>query len=88
MKTKLIAIASLAVIAVSVLAGCGGAKFTCDNCGEEKTGKKYSKEVLGETVTYCGECKEEVESMIEFIEALGNLDLSDAENDGDDAAAE
>ena len=53
-------IASLAIL----LCACG--KFECDLCGKEKSGKKYTDELLGEEITYCEDCKEDLED-------LGNL---------------
>lgn len=50
-------IASMAVL----LCACG--KFKCDLCGEEKSGKKYTGEVLGEEITYCKDCKEDLEDL-------------------------
>jgi ribosome-binding protein aMBF1 (putative translation factor) len=47
---------------VSVLL-CGCGKFECELCGEEKSGKKYEGEVMGRTVVYCEECKEQVDSI-------------------------
>ena len=78
-------IIAMALLAASVLsfAACGG-KFTCDNCGEEKTGKKKTIELMGEKATFCGECYEENKAEIEaakaLAEALGGLDLGDLED--------
>lgn len=45
-------IASLAIL----LCACG--KFECDFCGEEKSGKKGTGKVAGESVTYCEDCED------------------------------
>lgn len=45
---------------VFVLASCG--KFTCDLCGEEKSGKKYEETVLGQEVVYCKDCHDKLEA--------------------------
>ena len=50
------------------LAACGGGKFTCDICGQESSGKKYTEEIFGEKITYCKDCKE-------GLEALGELEF-------------
>jgi uncharacterized lipoprotein YehR (DUF1307 family) len=59
---KKIAILLALVCLVSVLL-CGCGKFECELCGEEKSGKKYEGEVMGRTVVYCEECKEQVDSI-------------------------
>lgn len=56
MKKKIIALLLTAATVVSLTA-CGK-PFTCDICGEEKTGKKYETTVYGEKVVYCEDCKE------------------------------
>lgn len=53
MKQK-ISVMLLVMIATLSLTACG--KFTCDLCGEEKSGKSYSMELLGEKVTICNDC--------------------------------
>lgn len=63
MKRKITA-SLLIVLTVLSLAACGKA-FTCDLCGEEKTGKSYTESVLGTEITYCKDCHDE-------LEALGN----------------
>ena len=54
MKKK---IATLVLVTLSVLAlaACGAEPFTCDMCGEEKTGKSY-KSTTEEDMTVCEEC--------------------------------
>lgn len=56
MKKKIIALL-LTVTTVISLTACGK-PFTCDICGEEKTGKQYKTTVYGEEVVYCNDCKE------------------------------
>ena len=51
MKKKMIALL-LTVTTVISLTACGK-PFTCDLCGEEKTGKKYKETILGTEITYC-----------------------------------
>ena len=62
---KLICLALLVVVVLSLFTACG--KFTCDLCGEEKSGKKHEEEFLGEKVTCCDDCYKEIEN------ALGSL---------------
>ncbi len=64
---RLISIAVLTVIIATMFAACS--KFTCDICGEKKSGKKYTDEILGEKVTYCKDCHD-------GLEALGNAAAS------------
>lgn len=54
MKKKIMVLA-LATLSVLALAACTEEPFTCDLCGEEKTGKKYeSSEELNMVI--CEDC--------------------------------
>lgn len=64
MKKKLIA-AFLATVTILSFAGCG--KFTCDMCGEEKSGKKHQEKLLGETITLCDDCYKDLESLSDIL---------------------
>ena len=57
---SIIVVASLA----TMLLACGGEKFTCDLCQEEKSGKKHSEEAFGVKITYCDDCYKELMSSI------------------------
>lgn len=46
------------------LAACGGKSFKCDMCNEEKTGKSYKSQLMGEEITICEDCYKE---MNEFV---------------------
>lgn len=48
---RLISILLLVVVLATMLTACG--KFTCDMCGEEKTGKKHEESMLGESIVIC-----------------------------------
>ena len=52
-KRKFLAVL-LATVSILSLTGCG--KFTCDMCGEEKSGKKHEETLLGESITICDDC--------------------------------
>lgn len=69
MKKKIIALL-LTVTTVISLSACGG-PFTCDICGEEKTGKKHTKTIADEKITYCDDkdCKDAVK----LLEGLADL---------------
>lgn len=58
---KLISILLLIVVLATMLTACG--KFTCDMCGEEKTGKKHEESMLGETVVICDDCYKALEDL-------------------------
>lgn len=62
MKKRIMALLLTALTIVSLTA-CGE-PFTCDICGEEKTGKKYSETILGEEITYCHDCYKEIKEFI------------------------
>ncbi len=69
----------LALILMLSLAACGE-KFECEECGEEKTGKKHEVEVLGEELVICDDCYEGVyKEYLEELEELGDAiaDLED-----------
>ena len=63
---KVICIALLVVMLLTMLTGCIG-KFECDLCGEEKFGVKNEGSVLGMTVVYCNDCKDSLESLKDMI---------------------
>ena len=59
---KIICALVLVVTMALMLAACG--KFTCDYCGQEKTGKRYevTSLLLGDGIA-CEECKNEIQNM-------------------------
>ena len=63
---KLICILLVVVMMATMLTACG--KFKCDLCGEEKSGKKYTGEVLGEEVEYCKDCREDLEDIADAFD--------------------
>lgn len=66
MKKKIIALL-LTVTTVVSLTACGK-PFTCDLCGEEKTGKKYTETILGTEITYCQDCYKELKELSDILE--------------------
>ena len=62
---KFISIILLVVVMATLLTACG--KFECDLCGEEKSGKKYTEEILGEEVTYCQDCHDDLEELGDLL---------------------
>ena len=65
---RLICILLVVVMMATLLTACG--KFKCDLCGEEKSGKKYTDEVLGEEVECCKDCHEDLEEAEDLAEDL------------------
>ena len=63
MKKK-ISLLLIAIAACLSLTACG--KFTCDICGEEKSGKSYTTELFGEKIVMCSDCHD-------TLRALGSL---------------
>ena len=63
MKKK-IAVAVVSVIMALSLVACG--TFTCDLCGDEKSGKKHSSEILGQKITVCDDCYSGVTDLFGF----------------------
>ncbi len=70
MKERIIALL-LTMTTVISLTACGAA-FTCEVCGEEKTGKKYKETLLGEKVVCCKDCKEDIEELKNFLNSSFN----------------
>jgi hypothetical protein len=62
MKKKISMLLIMAMLATSLTA-CG--KFTCDWCGEEKSGKSHTTTALGEKMEICDDCYKEMKSMFE-----------------------
>ena len=62
---KLISLTALAVLLAVFLCACG--KFTCTLCGEEKSGKKYKEELLGQEIVYCKDCHDGLESLMDSL---------------------
>lgn len=58
---RLISILLLVVVLATMLTACG--KFTCDMCGEEKTGKKHEESMLGESIVICDDCYKALEDL-------------------------
>ena len=57
---KIIALV-LVIATVFALTACG--KFTCDMCGEEKSGKKHEESMLGESIVICDDCYKALEDL-------------------------
>lgn len=58
---RLICVLLLVVMMVTMLTACG--KFECDLCGDEKSGKKYETEFLGQEIVICKDCYEDLEAL-------------------------
>ena len=58
---KFVLLVVLVAMLSTLLCACG--KFTCDLCGEEKSGKKHKEEVLGEKVVICDDCYKGLEEL-------------------------
>ena len=53
------------VATMLALTACG--KFTCDICGQEKSGKKHKKELLGKEIVMCNDCHSQMEKGLEEL---------------------
>ena len=63
---KKIVLAMLIVASLlATMTSCG--KFTCDICGDEKSGKKHKEEVFGEEVVICKDCYEDMEDLADLF---------------------
>ncbi len=71
---RIICLMLVVLSVVTLLAACSKDEtFTCDYCGKEVTGKKNVITYEGESGSFCDDCKEEVEALLELAEALGGL---------------
>ena len=66
MKRKM-TVLLLVVLGVISLTACGGESFTCDLCGEEKTGTKYTSS-MDEDMTICKDCVDMVNELMNGLE--------------------
>ena len=60
MRRKISVLVTMIVMAL-IITACG--KFVCDFCGEEKNGKSYESEVLGEEVVICQDCYDGIQEL-------------------------
>jgi len=65
MKKKL-AVLCMAVVTAMSLAACGS--FTCDGCGEEKSGSKHEVTLLDEKMVLCDDCYKDFKDLQEIIQ--------------------
>ena len=63
MKRRII-IALLSLMLITCLTACGKT-YTCDDCGEEFTGKTYTISIMGEKETLCPDCYEDYKEFFE-----------------------
>lgn len=66
MKRKMMLLI-LAIMGVISLTACGGETFTCDLCGEEKTGTPYTSGT-DEDMTVCEDCVDMVNDLMNSIQ--------------------
>ena len=65
---KLICVVLLIAMMATLLTACG--VFECDICGESKFGAKHEETLFGETITYCQDCKEDLEELNDLLGGL------------------
>ena len=58
---KFVALLLVVVLMATMLCACGS--FKCDLCGKEKSGKKYTENLLGQEISYCSDCKDSLEDL-------------------------
>ena len=64
---KLICVVMTAALLMTLLASCGLGSFKCDLCGKEKFGIKYEKSMFGYSITFCGDCRKDLEKLGELL---------------------
>ncbi len=67
---KIISIVLVLVMLATVLVSC---KKTCDECGEDYSGKGNKIEFDGEKATVCDDCYEVIKPLLDLAEELGGL---------------
>ena len=65
---KIICVVLLVALMATLLTACG--VFECDLCGENKFGIKHEESLFGETITYCDDCKEDLEDLNNMFSSL------------------
>ncbi|MBR3995637.1 MAG: hypothetical protein IKI97_10200 [Clostridia bacterium] len=65
---KIIVLALTGILAAGMLVSCG--KFTCDLCSEDKVGKKYKEDFMGEEITICNDCHKELKELRDSVADL------------------
>ncbi len=60
---RIVSTLTLLALLLSLVA-CGGGSFTCDTCGKEKTGKSYQETLLGEKITICKDCYDDMKALM------------------------
>lgn len=63
---KIICVLLLVALLATLLAGCIGS-FECDICGEEKFGTKNEESFLGQKVTYCNDCQNDLQELYDMF---------------------
>ncbi len=64
MKKRLAAL-MLVVATMFSLTACG--KFTCDSCGEEKTGKSHKESLFGIEMIMCDDCYQATQAAMQLF---------------------
>lgn len=67
---KIISIILVLVMLATVLVSC---KKTCDECGEEFSGKGNKVEYDGEKITVCDDCYSFIKPLLDLTASLGGL---------------
>ena len=73
MKKMRLILVALGMMLCFTACGVGASNtFYCDFCGEEKTGKKYVSNSLGEELTMCQECRDDINGVTHDDNQSGN----------------
>lgn len=57
-------LAILLVVGMMLALTACGKPFTCDFCGQEKSGKKHTADVYGDEMTICNDCYKDMEALV------------------------
>ncbi len=62
-RAKQIVTVLMTIALLLCLTACGSKSFECDICNEEKTGKSYKAEQMGEEITVCESCYNQLKEL-------------------------
>lgn len=63
-RVKQMFIVLITILSLLGLTACGSKIFECDICNEERSGKSYKSQLMGDEITICEDC---YKNMNDFI---------------------
>lgn len=63
-RVKQIILSLITILLLLGLTACGSKIFECDVCNEEKSGKSYKSQLMGDKITICEDCYKDMNDFI------------------------